>query len=101
MREPRLLLFIALGLMGRWPRRKIQLGMGVALCVAAGLFVLKNLDEMRGAPMLPGGAAAGLSGALLAVGIAGNFVLGALMTLGIGLYAPCLIMISLLGMEPR
>ena len=93
--------WLGAGVVARWPRRKIQLGMGMALCVAAGLFVLKNLDEMRGAPMLPGGDAAGLSGALLAVGIAGNFVLGALMTLGIGLYAPCLIMISLLGMEPR
>ncbi|PYP39550.1 MAG: permease [Gemmatimonadetes bacterium] len=91
--------WLGAGVVARWPRRKIQLGMGMALCVAAGLFVLKNLDEMRGAPMLPGGDAAGLSGALLAVGIAGNFVLGALMTLGIGLYAPCLIMISLLGMD--
>ncbi len=32
--------------------------------------------------------------------MAGNFVLGALMTLGIGLYAPCLILASLLGMTP-
>jgi uncharacterized membrane protein YfcA len=93
--------WLGAGVVARWQRRKIQVGMGVALCVAAGLFVLKNLDEMRGAPMLPGGEAAGLSGALLAVGIVGNFALGALMTLGIGLYAPCLIMISLLGMEPR
>ena len=30
----------------------------------------------------------------------GNFVLGALMTIGIGLYAPCMIMVSLLGMNP-
>ena len=30
----------------------------------------------------------------------GNFVLGSLMTLGIGLYAPCMIMVSLLGMHP-
>jgi uncharacterized membrane protein YfcA len=42
-----------------------------------------------------------LSGTRLGVGLAGNFVLGALMTLGIGLYAPCLILISLLGMDPR
>jgi len=28
-------------------------------------------------------------------------VLGALMTLGIGLYAPCLILVSLLGMSPK
>jgi uncharacterized membrane protein YfcA len=31
----------------------------------------------------------------------GNAVLGALMTLGIGLYAPCLMLVSLLGMNPR
>ncbi len=32
---------------------------------------------------------------------AGNFLLGALMTLGIGLYAPCMILVSLLGMSER
>src|SRR5262249_10072619 len=41
-----------------------------------------------------------LSGVLLALGLVGNFTLGALMTLGIGLYAPCLILVSLLGMSP-
>ena len=34
------------------------------------------------------------------IGLGGNFVLGALMTLGIGLYAPCMILVSLLGMNP-
>jgi len=48
-----------------------------------------------------GGDTLGLTGAKLAAGLGGNFVLGALMTLGIGLYAPCLIMISLLGMDPK
>jgi len=33
------------------------------------------------------------------VGLAGNFMLGALMTLGIGLYAPCMVLVSLLGMN--
>ncbi len=93
--------WLGAGVVARWPRRTVQVGMGFALAVAAVLFVLKNLDEMRGTPMLPGGQEVGLHGALLAVGIVGNFALGALMTLGIGLYAPCLIMISLLGMEPR
>ena len=37
----------------------------------------------------------------LAIGVAGNFVLGALMTLGIGLYAPCMILVSLLGLNAR
>src|SRR5436309_2351558 len=30
-----------------------------------------------------------------------HFMLGALMTLGIGLYAPCMILVSLLGMNPK
>ena len=34
------------------------------------------------------------------MGVVGNMVLGALMTLGIGLYAPCMAMVSLLGMTP-
>src|ERR1039457_6070111 len=42
----------------------------------------------------------GLTGPKLVVGILGNALLGALMTLGIGLYAPCMILIYLLGMNP-
>ena len=48
-----------------------------------------------------GGNTLGLSSALLWAGLGGNFVLGALMSLGIGLYAPCMMMVSLLGMNPR
>jgi len=92
--------WLGAGVVCRWPKRKIQLGMGLALLAAASLFVIKNLDAMRGNPMIPGGTALALTGTLLIVGLVGNFVLGALMTLGIGLYAPCLIMISLLGMNP-
>jgi len=43
----------------------------------------------------------GLTGVWLLVGILGIFALGALMTLGIGLYAPCMILISLLGMNEK
>jgi uncharacterized membrane protein YfcA len=79
-----------------WPRRNIQIGMGFALLVAAGLMVMSALGLA-----VPAGTALGLMGTKLQVGIAINFLLGALMTLGIGLYAPCLIMISLLGMDPK
>jgi len=79
-----------------WPRRNIQIGMGMALLVAAGLMVMSALGLA-----VPAGTALGLMGTKLQVGIAINFLLGALMTLGIGLYAPCLIMISLLGMDPK
>ncbi|HMD32533.1 MAG TPA: hypothetical protein VKG84_11540, partial [Candidatus Acidoferrales bacterium] len=69
--------------------------MGLALLAAAALFTLKALNVGPG-----GGMALELRGGLLAAGLIGNFMLGALMTLGIGLYGPCLILISLLGMNP-
>jgi uncharacterized membrane protein YfcA len=51
--------------------------------------------------LLPGGGdTLALTGARLIAGLAGNFVLGILMMLGIGLYAPCMILVSLLGMNP-
>jgi uncharacterized membrane protein YfcA len=93
--------WLGAGVVARWPRRKVQFGMGGALLAAAALFVLKNLDEMRGTPVFPGGLALGLDGGPLGLAVAGNFVLGALMTIGVGMYAPSLIMISLLGMNPR
>lgn len=92
--------WLGAGVVASWSRRNVQLGMGIALLAAASLFILKNLDEMRGTPMIEGGTATALTGTLLIVGFVGNFVLGALMTVGVGLYAPCLIMISLLGMNP-
>ena len=88
--------WLGAGVVARLPRRAIQIGMGTALAVAALLFVAANLRWM---PL--GGAATGLSSSRFALAVAGNFVLGALMTLGIGLYAPCLIMLSLLGLDSR
>jgi uncharacterized membrane protein YfcA len=77
------------------PRRAVQLGMGVALLVAAGLFLLTIFGLVPG-----GGEATALEGSRFWIGLAANFALGALMTLGIGLYGPCLILVSLLGMSP-
>jgi len=87
--------WLGAGVVARLPARSIQIGMGVALLVAAALFVMGNLKWIPA-----GGEASGLQGTLLAVGIGVNLVLGALMTLGVGLYAPCLILVSLLGMNP-
>ena len=88
--------WLGAGVVSRWPKRNIQIGMGLALTAAAALFTMANLGIVAA-----GGEALELTGLKLALGLVGNFVLGALMTLGIGLYGPCLIMISLLGMEPR
>jgi uncharacterized membrane protein YfcA len=88
--------WIGAGMVVHWPRRKIQIGMGTALLVAAPLIVLSALKIIPG-----GGQALGLGATKLAIGMGGNFLFGALMMLGIGLYAPCMIMVALLGMDPR
>jgi len=83
------------GLVSRWPRRTIQISMGLALLAAAGLMVMAQLK------LFPiGGDNLGLDGLRLWLGVAGNFAFGALMTIGIGLYAPCMVMVYLLGMKP-
>jgi uncharacterized membrane protein YfcA len=88
--------WIGAGVVSGWPRRNIQIGMGVALLVAATLFLMTIFKVAPG-----GGEALALSGAALAAGLVGNFILGALMEVGVGLYGPCLILVSLLGMNPQ
>jgi uncharacterized membrane protein YfcA len=78
------------------PVRVVQGVVGVALLIAACLYAMSNLDLM---PI--GGDATALPGAQMAVAIAVHFVLGSLMAFGIGLYAPSLILLSLLGLDPR
>ena len=52
--------------------------------------------------LIPGGGTLlKLDGARLLIGLTGNFILGALMPMGIGLYGPCMILIYLLGMDPK
>jgi uncharacterized membrane protein YfcA len=80
----------------RLPPRAIQGVVGVALLLAAMAFVAKNLNLMPG-----GGAALSLPPPLFAVAVAGYFVFGALMMGGIGLFAPSLVLLPLLGMNPE
>jgi uncharacterized membrane protein YfcA len=87
--------WLGAGVAGRLPRFQIRLGMGLALLLAATIMLLSLLK------VLPAGEdALGLVGWKWWFGVAGNFALGLLMPLGIGLYAPCMIMVSLLGMSP-
>ena len=156
--------WVGAGVVSRLPRRGIQLGMGIALLVAAGFLLAKvtgvmPADKVRvgaaqatihgeaaasatpvatlpaGTPLElitaghewsevqvvqtaepePGAPAAargyvrtadvtgivlGVSGAKLAFGLVASFFLGTIMPLGIGYYAPCMVLINLLGMTP-
>jgi uncharacterized membrane protein YfcA len=86
---------IGAGVVTRLPRRAIQWGMGVALLVAGAVILGRVMGLFPG-----GGQLLGLSGTALAVAVAGNCLFAALMALGIGLYAPCLVLVSLLGLNP-
>ena len=88
--------WLGAGVVARWPRRTVQIGMGIALLVAAGLMFMTQMRLFPG-----GGDALGVTGTKLVIATVINFILGALMTLGIGLYAPCMILVSLLGMSPK
>jgi uncharacterized membrane protein YfcA len=98
-------LLVPIGTLGGWfgghvvsqlPRRPIQAGMGIALLVGAVFMLMTNLKIIPG-----GGNAIGFSGPTLALAAVVNFVLGGCNALGVGSYAPSLLVFSLLGMNPR
>lgn len=88
--------WLGAGVVARLPRRKVQIGMGVALLVMAVFFLLRQFELFPG-----GGDKPGLAGLQLGIAVAANMVLGALMTLGIGMYAPCMMIVYLMGMSPK
>ena len=87
--------WLGAGVVARLPRRTIQMTMGIALLIAGSVFTAVNLGALPG-----GGVAMGLTGWQFAVAVGVNFILGALMSAGIGMYAPCMITLALLGMHP-
>ena len=74
----------------------IQLIVAVALLIAAILYTMSNLKLMPG-----GGVASSLPLELTVIAISANFILGILLNYGIGHYAPSLVMLSLMGLDPR
>lgn len=86
---------VGAGIVAKLPEKKVQLTMGVALFITAIVMLASLLGLM---PV--GGEAIGLTGVKLVFAVAINFVLGALMTAGVGLYSPCMALIFMLGMSP-
>lgn len=86
----------AAGFVAKLPEKSVQFIMSIALGVLAFVMISGQLKLM---PV--GGDAIGLTGWKLIVGIVGNFILGALMTAGVGLYAPCMALVYMLGMSSR
>lgn len=88
--------WIGAGVVARLPRRVIQVGMGSALLLAAASMLMSQFGLFPA-----GGTATGLPFARMCIAVVVYFLLGGLVTLGIGHYAPSLVLFSLLGMDPH
>jgi uncharacterized membrane protein YfcA len=86
---------IGAGIVSKLSEQKIRLTMGIALVITAGFMLARMMDWIQG-----GGDAIGLTGYKLVFAVVVNFFLGAIMTAGVGLYAPCMALIFALGMSP-
>ena len=88
--------WIGAGVVASLSRRAVQLGLGGALLIAAVFMMLGMFGRFP-----EGGTALAFTPSAFALALGVNFVLGALLTLGVGNYAPSLVVFSLLGMDPR
>jgi uncharacterized membrane protein YfcA len=98
------------GVVSKMPVNKIRLGMGLALLLVAFLMIARSVNlfnlfppEQEIKELAEKGAmlTKSLTGWKLMVGIVFSFIFGALQTIGIGFYAPCMAMVFALGMDPR
>ncbi|QBO36002.1 sodium:solute symporter [Periweissella cryptocerci] len=81
----------------RWNARLVRVALGSALVIAAVIIIIRTFTN----PGVTNPASVhGLHGILLPVGLIFNFILGNLMTIGLGNYAPELIFFSLVGVNP-
>lgn len=74
----------------------VQSVVAIGLLLAAGAYALTNLNMMPG-----GGTANSLPMDLTVLAIVASFIFGVLLNFGVGNYAPTLVLLSLMGMDPR
>ncbi len=86
---------VGAGIISKLDEKKIQFGMFFALTIVVIIMLAGKFGFM---PV--GGDSIGLNGTKLVIAVIGNFILGALMTLGIGMYAPCMALVYALGLSP-
>ena len=87
---------VGAGIVCKWNLKMVRLGLGVGLLILAIVLACKNAGI---GPFGVSGEALGLTGIKLVIGIVVNFLLGALMMIGVGLYAPCMALCAALGMN--
>lgn len=87
---------IGAGIVCKWNLKMVRIGLGVGLLCLAVVLACKTAGV---GPFGKAGTALGLTGVKLVIGVVVNFFLGALMMIGVGLYAPCTALVSALGMN--
>ncbi|MBF0600523.1 sulfite exporter TauE/SafE family protein [Limosilactobacillus oris] len=90
--------FAGARIVSRLDEKKIEIIVGIALAVTAVLMILSATGVIT--KLGANNVATGFHGWKLVVACAVNCILGALMSAGIGLYAPCMALVYLLGMNP-
>lgn len=90
--------FFGVRFVTKWEKRSIRLGMGIGLFLLGLFMILNNLHII---PSNLTGTSLKLTGYKLLIAMVINFFLGALMNIAVGLYAPCMALVSVLGMEVK
>lgn len=88
--------WIGAAIVCKMDRQKLRIGLVIAMLGCAVFMMMKQFGV---GPYANSGEALGLHGVKLVVAVVINFFLGAGMTLGFGLYAPCLALVCALGMN--
>ena len=88
--------FLGAGIVCKWDLKKVRYGLGVGLFILAIILACKTAGI---GPFGISGTALTLPLWKLAIGCVVNFFLGALMMIGVGLYAPCTALCALLGLN--
>lgn len=87
---------IMAGIVSKFDRKHVRVSLFIGLFILATVVLMK---VMAIGPFGTTGTALGLSGGKLVIAVVGNFIFGALMSIGVGLYAPCMAMVLALGMD--
>ncbi len=88
--------YLAAGVVSKFNRRKVRYAMFVAMLILATVMLMRWASI---GPFGEIGTAKGLTGIKLIIAIVVNFVLGGLMSIGVGLYAPCMALCVILGLD--
>ena len=88
--------YLAAGVVSKFNRKKVRYAMFVAMFILATVMLCKVLGV---GPFGEIGTEMGLRGIKLVIAIVVNFILGGLMSIGVGLYAPCMALCVLLGLD--